>query len=77
MDIDPNNVENISVLKGLSATVLIGELGKNGVILVTTKNGAGKEEHQENRSHRSHSPTSSPSRRHYLSYRAPMAVASR
>ncbi len=42
MDIDPNNVESISVLKGLSATVLYGEIGKNGVILVTTKNGAGK-----------------------------------
>ena len=42
LDIDPNNVESISILKGLSATVLYGETGKNGVILVTTKNGAGK-----------------------------------
>ena len=42
LDIDPNNVESISVLKGLSATVLYGEQGKNGVILVTTKNGAGR-----------------------------------
>jgi TonB-linked SusC/RagA family outer membrane protein len=42
MDIDPNNIESISILKGLSATVLYGEQGRNGVILITTKNGAGK-----------------------------------
>lgn len=40
LDLDPNNIENISVLKGLSATTLYGELGRNGVILVTTKNGS-------------------------------------
>ncbi|WP_234735943.1 SusC/RagA family TonB-linked outer membrane protein [Tellurirhabdus bombi] len=39
LDLDPNNVENISVLKGLAATVLYGDQGRNGVILVTTKNG--------------------------------------
>ncbi|MEQ9425292.1 MAG: SusC/RagA family TonB-linked outer membrane protein [Cyclobacteriaceae bacterium] len=39
LDLDPNNVESISVLKGLSATVIYGELGRNGVVLVTTKNG--------------------------------------
>jgi TonB-linked SusC/RagA family outer membrane protein len=37
LDIDPNNVAEVSVLKGLSATVLYGEAGKNGVILITTK----------------------------------------
>ncbi|MEM9001153.1 MAG: SusC/RagA family TonB-linked outer membrane protein [Bacteroidota bacterium] len=37
LDIDPNNIENISVLKGLSATVLYGNRGRNGVILITTK----------------------------------------
>lgn len=42
LDLDPNNIENISVLKGISATVLYGELGRNGVVLVTTKNGSGK-----------------------------------
>jgi TonB-linked SusC/RagA family outer membrane protein len=41
-DLDPNNVESISVLKGLSATTLYGELGRNGVVLVTTKNGANR-----------------------------------
>ncbi len=39
LDIDPNNIAEISVLKGLSATVLYGEAGRNGVILITTKNG--------------------------------------
>jgi len=42
LDIDPNNIENISVLKGLSATVLYGDQGRNGVILITTKSGASK-----------------------------------
>jgi len=41
LDLDPNNVESISVLKGLSATVIYGEQGRNGVILITTKNGRG------------------------------------
>jgi len=39
LDLDPNNIQEISILKGLSATVLYGEAGRNGVILVTTKNG--------------------------------------
>jgi TonB-linked SusC/RagA family outer membrane protein len=42
LDIDPNNVESISVLRGLSATTLYGSQGRNGVILVTTKTGATK-----------------------------------
>ncbi|MCR9081232.1 MAG: SusC/RagA family TonB-linked outer membrane protein [Cyclobacteriaceae bacterium] len=42
LDIDPNNIENISVLKGLSATVLYGDQGRNGVILITTKSGSSK-----------------------------------
>nr|HAD50466.1 SusC/RagA family TonB-linked outer membrane protein [Algoriphagus sp.] len=42
LDIDPNNIEAISVLKGLSATVLYGDQGRNGVILITTKSGASK-----------------------------------
>jgi len=39
-DIDPNNVETINVLRGLSATALYGSQGRNGVILVTTKAGS-------------------------------------
>jgi TonB-linked SusC/RagA family outer membrane protein len=42
LDIDPNNIETMSVLKGLSATVLYGDQGRNGVILITTKSGASK-----------------------------------
>lgn len=41
LDLDPNNIESINVLKGLSAATLYGEAARNGVILVTTKNGAG------------------------------------
>ncbi len=40
LDLDPNNIENVTVLKGLSATVLYGDQGRNGVILVTTKTGS-------------------------------------
>jgi len=39
LDLDPNSIESVSVLKGLSATVLYGDQGRNGVILVTTKAG--------------------------------------
>ncbi|HRI22446.1 MAG TPA: TonB-dependent receptor plug domain-containing protein, partial [Panacibacter sp.] len=40
LDLDPNNIESVNVLKGLSATTLYGEQGRNGVILITTKNGS-------------------------------------
>jgi len=40
LDLDPNNIAELSVLKGLSATVLYGEQGRNGVILITTKSGS-------------------------------------
>lgn len=43
LDLDPNNIANISVLKGLSATVLYGDAGRNGVILITTKTGSASE----------------------------------
>ncbi|MEN8230567.1 MAG: SusC/RagA family TonB-linked outer membrane protein [Bacteroidota bacterium] len=41
LDIDPNSVESITVLKGLSATTIYGAEGRNGVIIITTKNGSG------------------------------------
>jgi TonB-linked SusC/RagA family outer membrane protein len=47
LDIDPNNIENVSVLKGLSATVLYGDQGRNGVVLITTKSGASKRRQAE------------------------------
>lgn len=40
MDLDPNNIESVSVLKGLAATTLYGSLGRNGVVLITTKTGS-------------------------------------
>ncbi|AEE19803.1 SusC/RagA family TonB-linked outer membrane protein [Dokdonia sp. 4H-3-7-5] len=40
LDIDPNNIAEISVLKGLSATTLYGQAGRNGVVLITTKSGS-------------------------------------
>ena len=42
LDLDPNSIESINVLKGLSATTLYGELGRNGVVMVTTKNGSSR-----------------------------------
>jgi TonB-linked SusC/RagA family outer membrane protein len=47
LDLDPNSIENISVLKGLSATTLYGELGRNGVVMVTTKNAAGRKSNKK------------------------------
>ncbi|WP_072999816.1 SusC/RagA family TonB-linked outer membrane protein [Mariniphaga anaerophila] len=38
-DIDPNEIETLSVLKDASATAVFGVKGGNGVILVTTKRG--------------------------------------
>ena len=38
-DIDPANIESMSVLKGAAATAIYGSRGANGVILITTKTG--------------------------------------
>jgi len=43
LDLDPNSIESISILKGLSATTLYGSSGRNGVILITTKSGNTKD----------------------------------
>lgn len=40
-DINPDDVESISILKGPNATALYGSRGLNGVVLVTTKSGKG------------------------------------
>jgi TonB-linked SusC/RagA family outer membrane protein len=40
LDIDQNNIESISILRGLQATTTYGSQGRNGVILITTKTGA-------------------------------------
>ncbi|PUZ30083.1 TonB-linked outer membrane protein, SusC/RagA family [Chitinophaga costaii] len=41
-DIDPENVESMSVLKGANAAALYGSRAANGVILITTKKGSNK-----------------------------------
>ncbi len=38
-DINPDDIETISILKGAAATALYGYRGANGVILITTKKG--------------------------------------
>jgi iron complex outermembrane recepter protein len=42
LDINPEDIDNISILKGASAAALYGSEAVNGVILVTTKSGKGK-----------------------------------
>lgn len=39
-DINPNDIESLSVLKGPSATALYGSLAQNGAIVITTKSGS-------------------------------------
>lgn len=39
IDIDPNNIESINVLKGAAATALYGSRGASGAVIVTTKSG--------------------------------------
>ncbi len=38
-DIDPNNIESLTILKGSSASALYGSRATNGVIVITTKKG--------------------------------------
>lgn len=41
MDIDPNDIESINILKGQAASALYGIRASNGVIVITTKSGKG------------------------------------
>ncbi len=41
LDIDPNDIESINVLKGQAASALYGMRASNGVIIITTKKGKG------------------------------------
>ena len=38
-NLDSKNIDNVNVLKGLSAASLYGTAGRNGVFVITTKNG--------------------------------------
>src|SRR5919106_2996240 len=40
-DIDPNNVESVTILKGPNAAALYGSRAQNGAIVITTKSGRG------------------------------------
>jgi TonB-linked SusC/RagA family outer membrane protein len=39
-DIDPNNIESMTILKGAAASALYGSRAANGVVIVTTKSGS-------------------------------------
>ncbi len=39
-DLDPNNIESMTILKGAAASALYGSRATNGVVLVTTKSGS-------------------------------------
>jgi TonB-linked SusC/RagA family outer membrane protein len=41
-DLDPNNIESMTVLKGAAAAALYGSRAANGVVLITTKTGSAK-----------------------------------
>ena len=43
-DINQEDIESVNVLKGAAASALYGERGLNGVIVITTKSGRGKED---------------------------------
>ncbi len=38
-DINPDDIENMSILKGAAATAIYGSRGANGVVMITTKKG--------------------------------------
>ncbi len=41
-DVNPDDIESVTILKGPSATSLYGSRGASGVVLITTKSGKGK-----------------------------------
>lgn len=41
LDLDPNDIQSVSVLKGAAASALYGSRAANGVVLITTKSGRG------------------------------------
>ncbi len=47
-DLNPNDIENISVLKDASAVAIYGSRGANGVIIITTKKGGNTPKTQVN-----------------------------
>src|SRR2546430_7137795 len=42
-DLNPNDIENIEVLKGASASAIYGSRASNGVVIITTRRGRSRE----------------------------------
>lgn len=42
LDISPDNIQEVNILKGSAATALYGSSGSNGVVMITTKQGSRK-----------------------------------
>ena len=57
---NPNDIENISVLKDASSTAIYGARAANGVILITTKKGRDGKVQVEYNSSFSHQPYNNP-----------------
>ena len=47
-NLNPDDFESVSVLKGVAATALYGSRGLNGAIVITTKSGKGKKDSNQN-----------------------------
>ena len=43
IDVNPNDIDKVTILKGAAATALYGIEGARGVVLITTKRGRGKD----------------------------------
>ena len=43
--LNPMDIERIDILKDASSTAIYGSRGSNGVVIVTTKSGAGQQVH--------------------------------
>src|SRR5262249_25459577 len=50
IDINPDDIENVEILKGAAAAAIYGARAANGVILITTKHGRSGQTHYELRS---------------------------
>ena len=62
-DINPNDIENITVLKGAAASALYGQSGANGAVLITTKQGVvGKTTTNVNASIQTNQPIRTPAK---------------
>jgi TonB-dependent starch-binding outer membrane protein SusC len=74
-DINPNDIENIEVLKSAAATAIYGSRATNGVVVITTKKGrAGAARYNVTERMGSENATRLLSSRHFQSYNAVIAT---